>query len=107
MSARPRIRSGGDPAAIQSAVDLLANARNPYVYVGAGVLASQASADLKELAELLTLPVATTLNGKSAFPENHALSLGIGGFSRAVYSSLQATITAAKADVVLTIGAGF
>jgi acetolactate synthase-1/2/3 large subunit len=107
VSARPRIRSGGDPAAIQSAVDLLANARNPYVYVGAGVLASQASADLKELAELLTLPVATTLNGKSAFPENHALSLGIGGFSRAVYSSLQATITAAKADVVLTIGAGF
>lgn len=107
VSSRPRIRCGGDPAAIQSAVDLLGNAKNPYVYVGSGVLGSQASADLVELAELLTLPVATTLNGKSAFPENHALSLGIGGFSRALYSSLQATITAAKADVVLTVGAGF
>ncbi|MFM9970521.1 MAG: thiamine pyrophosphate-dependent enzyme, partial [Burkholderiales bacterium] len=78
-----------------------------YVYVGAGVLGSKASADLVELAELLTLPVATTLNGKSAFPENHALSLGIGGFARALYSSLQATITAANADVVFTVGAGF
>ena len=107
VSARPAIRSGGDPAAIQAAVDLLGNAKNPYVYVGSGVLASKASADLLELAQLLTLPVATTLNGKSAFPENHALSLGIGGFGRAVYSSLQATITAANADVVLTIGAGF
>ncbi|OFZ98851.1 MAG: hypothetical protein A3H35_09535 [Betaproteobacteria bacterium RIFCSPLOWO2_02_FULL_62_17] len=107
VSSRPRIRSGGDPAAVQAAIDMLGNARNPYVYVGAGVLGSKASADLVELAELLTLPVATTLNGKSAFPENHALSLGIGGFSRALYSSLQATITAANADVVLTVGAGF
>ena len=107
VSARPRIRSGGDPAAIEAAVDLLAGARNPYVYVGAGVLGSKASAQLVELAELLTLPVATTLNGKSAFPENHPLSLGLGGFGRALYSSLPATVTAAKADVVLTVGAGF
>jgi acetolactate synthase-1/2/3 large subunit len=107
VSARPAVRFGADPAAIELAVDMLAKAKNPYVYVGSGVLMSNASKDLVELADLLTLPVATTLNGKSAFPENHKLSLGIGGFGRAVYSSLPATITAANADVVLTIGAGF
>ncbi len=106
-TSRPAVRFGGDPAAIHAAIDLLGKAKNPYVYVGSGVLASKASADLVELAELLTLPVATTLNGKSAFPENHPLSLGIGGFGRATYSSLPATITAANADVVLTIGCGF
>ena len=107
VSAQPAVRSGADPASVRAAVDMIASAKRPYVYVGAGVLASNASADLVELAELLTLPVATTLNGKSAFPENHRLSLGIGGFARAVYSSLPATVLADSADVVLTIGAGF
>ena len=58
-------------------------------------------------AELLTLPVATTLNGKSAFPENHPLALGIGGFGRASYGSLPATMLAENADVILTVGCGF
>ncbi len=107
VSSRPALRCGGDPAAVQAAAALLGNARRPYVYAGAGVLASKASAELLELAELLTLPVSTTLNGKSAFPENHALSRGIGCFGRATYSSLPATIPAAGADVVLTIGCGF
>lgn len=107
VGGQPAVRSGADPASVQAAVDLIASAKRPYVYVGAGVLASGASADLVELAELLTLPVATTLNGKSAFPENHRLALGIGGFARAVYSSLPATVLADSADVVLTIGAGF
>lgn len=107
VSARPAVRSGADPVVVQAAVELIANAKRPYVYVGSGVLASRASDELRELAELLTLPVATTLNGKSAFPENHALSLGIGGFGRALYSSLPATVLAAEADVVVTIGCGF
>src|SRR5262249_47019321 len=76
-------------------------------YVGAGVLVSEATSELVELAELLTLPVATTLNGKSAFPEDHPLALGIGGFGPASYSSLPAPKTAAAADVTLTMGCGF
>ncbi|MFQ5878863.1 MAG: thiamine pyrophosphate-binding protein, partial [Dehalococcoidia bacterium] len=102
-----RFRSGGDPQAIESAVRALADAERPYVYVGAGVLFDEATQELVELADLLTLPVATTLNGKSAFPENHPLSLGIGGFSRATYSTLHATRFAQDADVVLTVGCGF
>ncbi len=107
VSPRPRVRGGGDPAAIAIAIDMISNAERPYVYVGAGVLFSEASEQLVCFAELLTLPVATTLNGKSAFPENHRLALGIGGFGRASYSSLPATVTAESADVILTIGCGF
>jgi acetolactate synthase I/II/III large subunit len=100
-------RGGASPADIEKAVTMLAAAERPYVYVGAGVLNAGASRELVELAELLTLPVATTLNGKSAFPENHRLALGIGGFSQASYSTLQAERCAAEADVALTIGCGF
>jgi acetolactate synthase-1/2/3 large subunit len=107
VGSRPRVRAGGDPAEIRKAVDLIAAAKRPYVYVGAGVLASEATPQLVEFAELLTLPVATTLNGKSAFPEDHALALGIGGFARAAYGSLPATVLAETADVIVTIGCGF
>ncbi|MCC6887225.1 MAG: hypothetical protein IT536_01600 [Hyphomicrobiales bacterium] len=100
-------RGGGNPADIEKAVTMLAAAERPYVYVGAGVLNAGASDELLALAELLTLPVATTLNGKSAFPENHPLSLGIGGFAEASYSTLQAERCAAEADVALTVGCGF
>jgi len=101
------VRAGGDPSSVEVAVRLLAAARRPYVYVGAGILFSSASNELLQLAELLSLPVATTLNGKSAFPEDHSLALGIGGFSRATYGTLQATRCAQEADVVLTIGCTF
>jgi acetolactate synthase-1/2/3 large subunit len=107
VSPRPRVRSGADPDAIAAALDLIANAERPYVYVGAGVLFSEASEELVRFAELLTLPVATTLNGKSAFPENHRLALGIGGFGRASYGSLPATVLGEGADVILTVGCGF
>src|SRR5262245_9629043 len=85
VSPRPRVRSGADPDAINAAVDLIGNAERPYVYVGAGVLFSEATDELVALAELLTLPVATTLNGKSAFPEDHKLAPGSGGFGPASY----------------------
>lgn len=101
------VRAAGDPQAVEVAIRALASAERPYVYVGAGVLFSEASENLVQLAELLTLPVATTLNGKSAFPEDHPLSLGIGGFSRATYGTLQATRCAQEADAVLTIGCAF
>jgi acetolactate synthase-1/2/3 large subunit len=107
VSAQPRIRSGADPAAVAAAVDLIGTAERPYLYVGAGVLVSEATADLVRFAELLSLPVATTLNGKSAFPEDHPLALGIGGFVRAAYSTLPAAICAEEADLIVTIGCGF
>jgi acetolactate synthase-1/2/3 large subunit len=88
-------------------VELLAGAERPYLYAGAGILMSEATPNLVALSELLTLPCATTLNGKSAFPEDHPLSLGIGGFVHARYNTLAAAQTAANADVILAIGCGF
>ena len=86
---------------------MLAAAERPYVYTGSGVLFAEATDELVELAELLSLPVSTTLNGKGGFPEDHPLALGIGGYTRALYGSLQATQTAEAADLILSIGCGF
>lgn len=107
VSSRPRLRSAADPAAVEDAIELIANAKRPYLYAGAGVLVSGATNALVQLAELLTLPCATTLNGKSAFPENHPLSLGIGGFMRARYNTLPALETSTRADLIIAVGCGF
>jgi thiamine pyrophosphate-dependent acetolactate synthase large subunit-like protein len=107
VASQPRLRCGADPASIRKAVELIAGAKRPYLYAGAGVLVSEATPELVALAELLTLPCASTLNGKSAFPEHHPLSLGIGGFARARYNTLPAAEIASHADVILAVGCGF
>lgn len=68
--------------------------------VGQGVLAAGASAELVQFAELLNIPVMTTPNGKSGFPENHPLALGTAG--RARPSTVDHFLE--KADVVLALG---
>ena len=74
-------RPGADPAAVSEAVDLLLDAERPVIYAGQGVHYAEGWAALRELAELTEAPVATSLNGKSAFPEDHRLSLGAGSKS--------------------------
>ena len=85
---------------VQELADLLSKARNPLILAGQGVLASEATAELVAFAELMGIAVMTTPNGKSAFPENHPLSLGTAGRSR------PATVDqfVAKADVILALG---
>src|SRR5439155_77600 len=68
----------GNPQDIAEAATVLLQARKPVIHAGQGVLYAEASAELEELAELLQIPVMTTLEGKSAFPEDHPLSLGTG-----------------------------
>ncbi|RYG11506.1 MAG: thiamine pyrophosphate-requiring protein [Burkholderiales bacterium] len=72
-------RSSGDERDVQDAARLLIEAAHPVIQAGQGVLYAQASAELVELAELLDVPVTTSVEGKSAFPENHRLSLGCNG----------------------------
>jgi len=74
-----RTRSAGDPRDIDDAIKMLIEAKSPIVIAGQGVLYAEASAELVALAELLDIPVMTTTDGKSAFPEDHALALGSGG----------------------------
>jgi acetolactate synthase-1/2/3 large subunit len=96
-------RSAGDPDDVVAATRLLLEARRPVLHVGHGVLWAQAWDELRELAELLSVPVMTTMAAKSAFPENHPLSLGAGGHTL--------TRTAAqflvKSDLVFGVGCSF
>jgi acetolactate synthase-1/2/3 large subunit len=98
-----RLRSAPDPQAVESAAELLLGARRPLIYAGQGVHYAQAWPLLREVAEVLEAPVATSLEGKSAFPESHPLSLGTGGVTmqRALAEHLR------DADVVFGVGASF
>ena len=101
---RRRSRPMGDSYHIREAVDALISAKTPVIMAGQGVLYSEAWDELKELAELVQVPVMSTLNGKSAFPENHSLALGTAnGFSRpkTVEYFLE------KADLIFGIGTSF
>ncbi len=101
------MRVVGDPQKVFEAVEVLVGAHAPVIYAGAGVLRSEATEELLRFAETLALPVMTSLPGKSAFPENHELSLGIGGFPRATYGTKQAHQMVAKSDQVLALGTSF
>jgi acetolactate synthase-1/2/3 large subunit len=96
-------RTAPDPAAVEEVAKVLARAEKPVIYAGQGVHYAEAWKELKELAELMNIPVTTSLEGKSAFPENHPLSLGSGGrtLPKAVYAFLQ------DADVIFGIGCSF
>lgn len=68
---------------ISTLLDRLLAAEKPAIYAGQGVIYSEAWAELVTFAELLRIPVLTSLNGKGAFPENHPLSVGAAnGLSR-------------------------
>src|SRR3981081_396156 len=95
-----RTRSAGDPRDIDDAIKMLIEAKSPIVIAGQGVLYAEASAELVALAELLDIPVMTTTDGKSAFPEDHALALGSGGV---VYTG-HGRHFLFEADVIFAIG---
>ncbi|MEV7138146.1 thiamine pyrophosphate-binding protein [Streptomyces tauricus] len=82
------------------AADLLANAARPVIIAGGGVVRSDASGKLKQLAERLNAPVVTTFGGKGAFPWNHPLSLQSWLEDRHTTDFLE------DADVLLVVGSG-
>jgi acetolactate synthase-1/2/3 large subunit len=96
-------RAGGNAQDILEAAKSLLDADHPIILAGQGVLYAEATAELVELAELIQAPVMTTMAGKSAFPEKHALALGSGSgvMSRPVYHFMS------QADVVFGIGTSF
>ena len=96
-------KSSGDPKDVAAAIRMLLAARDPIIHAGQGVLYAEATNELREFAELVNVPVMTTLLGKSAFPENHPLALGLGASAatKAVDHFLK------KADLVFGIGCSF
>jgi acetolactate synthase I/II/III large subunit len=99
----PRLRSAPDPAAVKEVAKVLLGAKRPLLYAGQGVHYARAWPQLRALAELLEAPVTTSLQGKSAFPEDHPLSLGSGGrsYSKPLGHFLK------TADVIFGIGCSF
>ena len=96
-------RTAPDPRAVEEAADVLAGAENPVIYAGQGVHYAKAWDELRALAETWNIPVTTSIEGKSAFPENHPLSLGSGG--RANPRPVKAFLN--EADVILGVGCSF
>jgi len=98
-----KYRSAGDPSDVAEAARMLLAAKRPVLHAGHGVLWAEAWDELQELAELLQIPVMTTMAGKSAFPENHPLALGAGGHSM----TESAAHFLVKSDLVLGVGCSF
>jgi acetolactate synthase I/II/III large subunit len=94
------LRAQADPSALAVATEILAGARSPVILAGNGVRIAQAYDELRDLAEMLEAPVATTAGGKGVFAETHPLALGVfGNFGRPL-----ANAVTASADVILAVG---
>lgn len=96
-------RTAPSGESVSAAVDKVTKADQPVIYAGQGVHYAEAWDELVTFAELLGAPVATSLQGKSAFPEHHRLSLGAAGNSmpRPVYDFVN------DSDLVFGIGCSF
>lgn len=92
-----------DNTQIGRVAEMLSEAEKPFILAGGGVIVSNASNQLQNLAELLLAPVATSLMGKGVFPENHPLSMGMIG----MHGSKEANQIIYDADVLLAVGCRF
>jgi acetolactate synthase-1/2/3 large subunit len=88
---------------IRDAAALIAQSSKPVFYVGGGVIKANASKELLQLAELVGAPVVTTLMARGAFPDSHALHLGMPG----MHGTVAAVTALQKADLLITLGARF
>jgi thiamine pyrophosphate-dependent acetolactate synthase large subunit-like protein len=99
----PRTRYAPDSQAVAEVADALLAAQRPVIYAGQGVHYSRAWDSLRELVELLEAPITSSLEGKSAFPEDHPLSLGAG--SRSIPKAVRHFLN--QADLIFGIGCSF
>ncbi len=98
---QPTVR--GHARQIEKAVEMLLEAERPLIYAGGGVIASNASAELMELSERLSVPVTCTLMGLGGIPCDHPLSLGMLGMHGTQYANYAVT----ESDLLVAIGARF
>jgi acetolactate synthase-1/2/3 large subunit len=88
---------------VREAAKMLAEAKRPVLYVGGGVIKAEASAELRQLAELTGAPVVTTLMARGSFPDSHTLNLGMPG----MHGTVAAVGALQKADLIVALGARF
>ncbi|MHB1121320.1 MAG: acetolactate synthase 3 catalytic subunit [Ramlibacter sp.] len=93
----------GHGGQIRKALQLLLAAKRPYIYTGGGVVLSNASAELRELVDLLGYPVTNTLMGLGAYPGTDRKFLGMLG----MHGTIEANNAMQNCDVLLAVGARF
>ena len=97
-----KISSPSD-AEVEAIASIINESQRPFLYVGGGVVIDEACQQLRELAELRNIPVATSLMGKSAFPSRHPLCCGMIG----MHGTKAANTGANRSDLVIALGARF
>lgn len=93
----------GNARQIKAAVARIEEADRPVLYAGGGVISSGAGSELVKLAELMRIPVVTTLMGKGGMPASHPLNLGAVGMHGSMYANLALT----ESDLIIAAGARF
>ncbi|VVB91850.1 3D-(3,5/4)-trihydroxycyclohexane-1,2-dione hydrolase [uncultured archaeon] len=93
----------GNEQQIKKAASLILHAEKPVLYVGGGIIFSDACEELLGLAEGIMAPVTTTLMGMGAFPSNHPLSLGMLG----MHGTRYANYAIQESDLIVAIGVRF
>lgn len=88
---------------IKKAIQLLESANKPIILAGGGIHIAGAREEFKKLAEILQIPVVTTIMGKGALPTNHPLYIGNIG----MHGSYAANIAVSECDVLFSIGTRF
>ncbi|MBY6716807.1 acetolactate synthase large subunit, partial [Rhodococcus sp. BP-110] len=88
---------------VREAARLIAAAKKPVLYCGGGIIKSNSSPELLELAELTGIPVVTTLMARGVFPDSHDLNLGMPG----MHGTVAAVAALQKSDLLITLGARF
>ena len=95
-------RASGNPSEVRRAAELLAGAERPAIIAGGGTVIADASAELRELADLIQAPVMTTQQAKGVIPEDHHAAVGVN------YAGLgPAYNVVPESDVVLAVGTRF
>jgi len=98
-----RPHTAGNPRQVAQAAEMINSAARPIIIAGRGVIVANAGAELTALAEKASIPVTTTLLGKSAISESNPLYLGMGGMHGEGYTNLALQ----SADLIINIGARF
>lgn len=98
---QPTLR--GHPRQIDKAVSMISEAARPVIYAGGGVIASGGDAELIRFAEIMMIPVTTTLMGLGAIPSHHPLNLGMLG----MHGTQSANYAVTECDLLIAVGARF
>lgn len=102
-NAKVLVQPALDDATARAIVAQLLDAKNPVIYVGGGVALARAWSELREVVDHLQLPLAHSLMGKGALPDDHPLVLGMTGFWGTSFTNA----TTRSADLILALGTRF